>query len=283
MRRQRDHAACSASGRRSHRAGELEAVHAGHLDVADDDVEILARLAQRQRPVGRVHGGHVVAGHRQQRRQQVAEERAVIDQQHALALVARRTRRRQCAPNQSVKAWVSQIAGIDEVGRLAGDDRAAEQARPVDRELDLAAGPRRCRRSRRPPGPWCAPCRRRPGSAAGLPCPSGSRDRWRPAASACRDTAPPACRANTRSCRARCPPAARPAPSGTAFGAPAPARNSSRLVRSASAPALAAPRRPAALRRLADRDLARAGGDAVGIEDHDDAAVAEDGVAARTS
>ena len=40
----------------AHLGRELEAVHARHLDIADDDVEILARLVQIERAVGRFDG-----------------------------------------------------------------------------------------------------------------------------------------------------------------------------------------------------------------------------------
>src|ERR1043166_1340466 len=64
-----------------HRLGKLEAVHAGHLDVGDDHVEALARLEPRQRLVGTGRGGDVVAGRLEHRRQHVAEEMRVVDQQ----------------------------------------------------------------------------------------------------------------------------------------------------------------------------------------------------------
>src|SRR5215469_13411008 len=70
------------------RARELESVHPRHLDVADDDIEIFALLAEGQRAVGGLDGGHLVARHRQQRRQQIAEEWAVVHEQHPLALLA---------------------------------------------------------------------------------------------------------------------------------------------------------------------------------------------------
>ena len=70
----------------AHRACEFEAVHAGHLDVADDDVKILTGLAKPERTIAGFDSRHVIAGDRQQRRQKIAEERAVIDQQYAIAL-----------------------------------------------------------------------------------------------------------------------------------------------------------------------------------------------------
>src|SRR5712671_490027 len=63
------------------RFGELEPVHARHLDVGDDHVELLALLEQRKRFVRRADRGHVVAGGLEYRHEQVAEERGIIDEQ----------------------------------------------------------------------------------------------------------------------------------------------------------------------------------------------------------
>ena len=61
--------------------GELEPVHAGHFDVADDDVKGRPLLAHLQGLGRRFSGDDDPTGDRQQRRQKVAEEGAVIDQQ----------------------------------------------------------------------------------------------------------------------------------------------------------------------------------------------------------
>ncbi len=53
VRRQGDDRRVLPARRAAHRLGELEAVHARHLDVADDDVEILAGFAQAERAIGR--------------------------------------------------------------------------------------------------------------------------------------------------------------------------------------------------------------------------------------
>src|SRR3546814_1664194 len=52
-------------------------------DVCSSD--LLARLAELQRGIRRLDADDVVAGNREQRLQQVAEERAVVDHQQAAA------------------------------------------------------------------------------------------------------------------------------------------------------------------------------------------------------
>src|ERR1700674_4780483 len=68
----------------AHRFGELETVHAGHLDVRHDDVERLAGLQQCQRFFGARNRGDVVTGGLEHRGEHVAEERAVVDEQQRL-------------------------------------------------------------------------------------------------------------------------------------------------------------------------------------------------------
>ncbi len=147
--------------------------------------------------------------------------------------------------------------------------------------IDVEALPRRCRRSRRPAGPWTGRRRRRPAPAGG---PRLSmqllvgvhRDQRHQLAAVLHD---PAVVRRARWSRARSPPAARPAPAAPPSGTPEPARNSSsgtcrpRRSGCASSPGVGgspSPQMPHLAGRL---------GDAVGIEDHDHAAVAQDGVA----
>jgi hypothetical protein len=65
----------------------LEAVHPRHLDVADDDIEILASLAQAKRAIRRFDGRNLVPRNREERRQEIAEERRIIDDENTLAVV----------------------------------------------------------------------------------------------------------------------------------------------------------------------------------------------------
>src|SRR5436305_1053260 len=83
MRGQRDQWRLLPAAGLAHRARKLETVHARHLDVADDDIEILAGLAKPQCAIPGLDSRNVIAGDRQQRRQKIAEKRAVVDQQDA--------------------------------------------------------------------------------------------------------------------------------------------------------------------------------------------------------
>ncbi|NJS39583.1 MAG: hypothetical protein HC783_11880, partial [Rhodobacteraceae bacterium] len=55
------------------------------LELLGGDVELLAGLAQHQGAIRAVDRGHLEAGGGQLRREEVAEEGAVVDQQQALA------------------------------------------------------------------------------------------------------------------------------------------------------------------------------------------------------
>src|SRR6266851_3820008 len=135
MRRQGDERRVLPAGRAAHRFGELEAVHPRHLDIAHDDVEILARLAQAEGTIRRLDGGDLVAGDRQERRQQVAEERRIVDDQDALGVLLGVELAMRAEP--IVEGEREEIAGIDDVRRLSGDDRTPDIAAPLDRELLL--------------------------------------------------------------------------------------------------------------------------------------------------
>src|SRR5450631_317666 len=63
------------------RFGEFEAVHLGHFDIGDDHVEGAPVLEHRQGLQRGRGGGHLVADGLQHRREHVAEERRIVDQQ----------------------------------------------------------------------------------------------------------------------------------------------------------------------------------------------------------
>src|SRR4051812_37529729 len=120
----------------AHRAGEVEAAHARHLDVGEDDVEALSGLQQDERFLRRCRAGDGVARGLQHRRQHVAEERRVVDQQHA-------------APHAGgglptpvrpiLEGERQEMADVDDLGGLTLDHRRAEHARALAGELDVEA------------------------------------------------------------------------------------------------------------------------------------------------
>ncbi len=66
-----------------HRFAEGKAVHARHFDIGDDEIEFLTGFGQLQRLVAAIDRRDREAGGGQLRCQQVAEEGAVVDHQHA--------------------------------------------------------------------------------------------------------------------------------------------------------------------------------------------------------
>ena len=113
--------------------GELEAVHVRHLDVGQHHVEVLR--AQRGQSLLRVdRDPHPVAGGLQHRRQHVAEERRVVDQQHRL----RRRRRPHLLAREPVgKRHRQEVADVDHLGGLALDHGRAENALAGAGDLDV--------------------------------------------------------------------------------------------------------------------------------------------------
>src|ERR1700733_1373868 len=105
--------------------GKLEPVHVGHLDVGQHHVEDLAR-AQRGKALLRVRRHpHPVARGLEHRRQHVAEERAIIDQQHRL----RRHRGAHLLAGEPVgERHREEVTDIDHFGGLALDYGGAENA-----------------------------------------------------------------------------------------------------------------------------------------------------------
>src|SRR2546423_10830732 len=56
------------------RLGQIEAVHARHLDIGDDRVELLSHFDHGERLIRRADGDHLVTGGFEHRHQHVAEE-----------------------------------------------------------------------------------------------------------------------------------------------------------------------------------------------------------------
>src|SRR6266404_689958 len=118
----------------SSRFGEFEPVHARHFDVGDDHVELAALLEQSERFVRRADRGHVVAGGFEHWNEHVAEERGIIDEQ-------KRARQRLgthfLAAEPILERERQEVADVDDFGRLALDDRAAEHAGGLAADLDV--------------------------------------------------------------------------------------------------------------------------------------------------
>src|SRR5205807_1888101 len=134
MRRESDERRVLPARRAAHRLGKLKAVHARHLDVADDNIEILAGLAQAEGAIRRLDGGDLVASNRKQRGQQIAEERRVINDEDALGILLGVKLAMRAEP--IVEGEGEEITGVDDVRRLPGDDRAADIAAALGGELD---------------------------------------------------------------------------------------------------------------------------------------------------
>ena len=113
--------------------GELEAVHVGHLDVGQHDVEALARAQRRQALLGVRRGPHLVTGGLQDRGQHVAEEGGIVDQEHRL----RAGRRPHLLAREPVgKGHRQEVADVDHLGGLALDHGRAQNAVLGARNLD---------------------------------------------------------------------------------------------------------------------------------------------------
>src|ERR1700722_5942586 len=108
------------------RFGEREAVHFRHLDIGDDEIETPLRLQRLKRLRGRSNGNNLTAGGLDERRQHVAEEDRVVDQEHpALQLL-----RRQFAAAEPVGERLRQeMADVDDLGRVTLALRGAEYGR----------------------------------------------------------------------------------------------------------------------------------------------------------
>src|SRR5580700_4753789 len=133
-RRERDDRQLGGARVAPHRLGELEAVHAGHLDVGDDHVEALARLQSRERLVGPGRGGDVVARRLEHRGEHVAEEMRIVDQQQ----VAReRLHAQLLAAEPVLERERQEMADVDDLGGVALDHRRAEHAGHAARHLDV--------------------------------------------------------------------------------------------------------------------------------------------------
>ena len=99
---------------RAQRLGEREAVHVRHLDVGNDEIEPRAGLERRERVRRRPDRDDLIAGGLDQRRQHVAEEGGIVDQQHR----ARQPRRRRVAAAEPVFEGLRQeMADVDDLGR----------------------------------------------------------------------------------------------------------------------------------------------------------------------
>ncbi len=126
VRAERDHRRVLPPRIPAHGLDELEAVHPRHLDIANDDVEVFAGLAHLERGVGITGGGYLVPRRRQQRPHQIAEERAVIDQQHPPRAVGAAGR---VVGREPIGEGLGQVgAGIENLGRLSINDRASHDA-----------------------------------------------------------------------------------------------------------------------------------------------------------
>ncbi len=119
---------------RPDRLGELEPVHVGHFDVGQHHVERLPR-AQCHQPFLRVGGDpHPVARRLQHRRQHVAEERAIVDQEHRL----RGCRRPHLLAGEPVgERHGQEVADVDHFGGLSLDHGGAQNAFLAAGDLDV--------------------------------------------------------------------------------------------------------------------------------------------------
>ena len=98
------------------RLGELEAVHAGHLDVGDDDVEARrVSLARARASWAALDRGDLVAGGLEDGRQHVAEERRVVDEEEA---AGQRVLAHLLALEPILEGERQIVADIDDLGRL---------------------------------------------------------------------------------------------------------------------------------------------------------------------
>src|SRR6185312_9105541 len=140
MRSQRDEWRLAPVLALAHLGGEAEAVHARHLDVADDDVEALAFLAETQRGLRRIGADDLVSRRGQERVQHVAQEGAVVDEKQAArpSLAAEWNLGLFLEPVRAGRGEI--VRDVDEVGGLAGDDRAAENAGPLAEQVDRIDG-----------------------------------------------------------------------------------------------------------------------------------------------
>ena len=91
-----------------------------------------------KRLVRAVDGGHHEAGRGKLRRQQVAEEGTVVDQQQALLAADHAVKLLRAEPVGGGLA--QEIAGIDDLRRLTGDHGAADAARRLGAEFDIELG-----------------------------------------------------------------------------------------------------------------------------------------------
>src|SRR5450631_2242082 len=104
---------------------EFEPAHLGHLNIGDDHVEDAPVLEHRQGFRRRCGGGHLVAGGLQHRREHVAEERRVVDQQQ------RARPRAFCLifiAEPILEGERQEVADVDDFGGLPLDDGGAEYA-----------------------------------------------------------------------------------------------------------------------------------------------------------
>src|SRR5665647_736509 len=119
--------------------GEFEAVHLGHFDIGDDHVEGAPVLEHRQCLQRGRDGAHLVAGGLQHRREHVAKERGVVDQQQ---------RARPSAPRGLLIAEPvlegerQEVTDVDDFGGLSLDDGGAEHAGIVACLLYTSPSPR---------------------------------------------------------------------------------------------------------------------------------------------
>ena len=135
-----------------HRCGwrwPAPAVQVGHLDVADDDVELLSGFAQLE-GFGAVRGGGDLSNWRR-------------------SAAARSDCGRRGCHRPAARAWLAacmcrdlepvgeglgeEMADIDDIHRLAGDDGAAQQVRAWPKTVRSPCGRARCPRLRPPQGP----------------------------------------------------------------------------------------------------------------------------------
>src|SRR5215211_1602904 len=136
--RQRDDRNVGALRVGAQRLGEIEAVHAGHVDIGDDHVEALPLLDQGKRLLAAADTDHVVSGRLQHRAEHVAEERRVVDEQQ-------RPRQRVgphfFAAEPILERERQEMTDVDDFRRLAlhhgGADDAGNLACNLDVELLL--------------------------------------------------------------------------------------------------------------------------------------------------
>ena len=91
-------------------------------------------LDQRERLVAGADRGHVVAGGLHHRHEHVAEEGRVVDEQQG---ARQRVLAHFLAAEPVLEGERQEVADVDDLGRLALDDRGAEDARHVAADLDV--------------------------------------------------------------------------------------------------------------------------------------------------